>query len=267
MSFHGHFRHYVRDHCMGIDDESEDESENYKEHTEKIKKLQQSDARRDDDKYIRKQEYKFSVQDIPEPKYIISKKRMKLFCAQCGKTDTPLKRFDKKKSYYSVCVEGECENKFIRAPFASGWKWYDLRQGVPYIMETGSKRDTKIRDLYCCNIPSPMCEKTFMECAYCGNKNASEVVAHPRVPIHYRWNVFCKNTTCFLRFIRFSNSLDQLRKYNNIPSAIFKETVEASDRISVLDLGTLLECLDLASVPAKHSSVVAVEPGTGSSSE
>jgi hypothetical protein len=259
MSFHGHFRrYYAPDHCMGSDDESEDD----KEYDQKLKKMrgfcQQSDAMRDDKNFLK---HKFSVKDIPEPKYIISKKRMKSFCAQCGKTKTSLKRYNKQKSYYSVCVGGQCENKFIRAPFASSWKWYDLRQGIPYIMVTGSRRDTKIRDLYCCNIPSPMREEVFMVCAYCGNKNVSEVVAHPRVPKHYRWNVFCKNRICFLRFINYSDSLERLRNYKNIPSAIFNDTAAALDCINEktggLDLLDFLGCLYLASkVERKHPSVV-----------
>jgi hypothetical protein len=258
------FREYMLDHRMGSDDESEDEID----YARKMKKLQ---AFRNELGWASRN-YKLGVEDILEPGHVVSKKRLKSVCAQCGKTDTKLKRFDTFTCHhpYSVCVEGECSAKFKKAPL--GWRWYDLSEGLPYIMETDSEKDIALREKYCCEIPVPMCTSVYMVCAYCGNNNKSEVVAHPRIPRPYKWNVFCKNKVCFKKFITYSDALVKLRACKKVPNAIFEETSESLDIISEktrgkLDLWCFLSSLDLATGAAKHPSVVAAAAAAAAAAE
>jgi hypothetical protein len=250
-SLHGHFHRYVPDFCMGSDEESEDDID----YAKKMKKLRSFRSLLDSTLERDLHKYKFRIRDIPEPEYVISKKRMKSVCAQCGTTDAPLKRFHL-SSYYSVCVEGPCAKKFGSAPF--GMLWYDLSDGVPYIMKTDSAKDIELRNQYCCEI-LPI----SMTCSYCDNNNVSEVVAHPRIPKHYKWNVFCKNKTCFRKFVIYTDALEKLREIKKIPSAIYNDAEATLGLISYHarshpDLGDFFAGLDLSSVVAKHPSVAAV---------
>ena len=69
MSFHGHFHRYMPDFSMGSDEESEDDI-NY---TKKMQRLRSFRSLVDSTLERDRHKYKFSVRDIPEPQYVISK--------------------------------------------------------------------------------------------------------------------------------------------------------------------------------------------------